>query len=70
VDLLPAAHEWAKRSPLAQRDNWSLVNSQPVHFHFSGFTANFSSASAEITQLSVPRFFTGTFIARRGIKFV
>jgi len=41
-----------KRSPLAQRDDGASVQSQSVHFHFSGFTANLSLASAEITQLS------------------
>jgi hypothetical protein len=50
--LLPATHERAKRSPLAQRDDGASVQSQPVHFHFSGFTANLSLASAEIAQLS------------------
>ena len=50
--LLPATHERAERSPLAQRDDGASVQSQPVHFHFSGFTANLSLASAEIAQLS------------------
>jgi len=52
VGLLQATHERAQRSPLAQRDGGSSVQSQPVHFHFSGFTANSSLASAEIAQLS------------------
>jgi hypothetical protein len=51
VGLLPATHEPAKRSPLAQRDDGAAVQSQPVHFHCSGFTANLSFASAEIAQL-------------------
>jgi hypothetical protein len=52
VGLLPATHERGNRSPLAQRDDGLSVQSQPVHFYFSGFTANLSLTSAEITQLS------------------
>jgi len=49
--LLPATRERAKRAPLAQRAGGSSDQSQPVHFHFSGFTANASLASAEIALL-------------------
>ena len=51
MGLLPATHERGKRSPLARRDDGAAVQSQPVHFNFSGFTANSSLASAEIAQL-------------------
>jgi len=57
VGLLQAIHERAQRSPLARRDDGAAVKSQPVHFHFSGFTANLSLASAEIAQLSGRDFF-------------
>ena len=50
-ELSEETHDRAKRSSLAQRDDVASVQSQPVHFHFSGFTANSSWASAEIAQL-------------------